>query len=141
MVSLIALLSLCTVYYKSSYDKLIVTHQSTQEELVGSIRALEECHVYSEASLKALDTLCIENITISSTVSDVKSEVSKEFDKRFTDQLTEEPIKRFSKLNKEGVVTLDENKDIITNSHLMLPISVDRLLSESYNKIYLRQNP
>ena len=39
-----------------------------------------------------------------------------------------------------GVLDIDENKDIVTNNHLMLPDTIDKLLKDSYDKIYLRES-
>ena len=122
------------VYYKRSYDKLILTYQSSQEQLKGSVRALEECSASKEVSLKALSTLCIENVVITDVVTKAKSEVSKEFSKEHTKQFAKIPSKRM------GVLDIDENKNIVTNNHLMLPDTIDKLLTDSYNKIYLRES-
>ena len=121
-------------YYKRSYDNLILTYQSSQEQLKGSVRALEECSASKEVSLKALSTLCIENVVITDVVTKAKSEVSKEFSKEHTKQFAKIPSKRM------GVLDIDENKNIVTNNHLMLPDTIDKLLTDSYNKIYLRES-
>ena len=113
-------------YYKRSYDNLILTYQSSQEQLKGSLRALEECSASKEVSLKALNTLCIENVVITDVVTKAKSEVSKQFSKI--------PSTRM------GVLDIDENKDIVTNNHPMLPDTIDKLLKDSYDKIYLRES-
>lgn len=121
-------------YYKRSYGNLILTYQSSQEQLKGSLRALEECSASKEVSLKALNTLCIENVVITDIVTKAKSEVSKEFDKEFTKQFAKIPSTRM------GVLDIDENKDIVTNNHPMLPDTIDKLLKDSYDKIYLRES-
>lgn len=121
-------------YYKRSYDNLILTYQSSQEQLKGSVRALDECSASKEASLKVLSTLCIENVVIADVVSKAKSEVSKEFAKEHNKQFAKIPNTRM------GVLGIDENKDIVTNNHLMLPDTIDKLLTDSYDKIYLRES-
>lgn len=121
-------------YYKRSYDNLILTYQYSQEQLKGSVRALEECSASKEVSLKVLSTLCIENVVITDVVTKAKSEVSKEFAKEHTKQFAKIPSTRM------GVLDIDENKDIVTNNHLMLPDSIDKLLTDSYDKIYLRES-
>lgn len=121
-------------YYKRSYDNLILTYQSSQEQLKGSLRALEECSASKEVSLKALNTLCIENLVITDVVTKAKSEVSKEFAKEHNKQFAKIPSTRM------GVLDIDENKDIVTNNHPMLPDTIDKLLKDSYDKIYLRES-
>lgn len=125
VVSLVSTIGL-GAYYKRSYGNLILSYQSSQEQLKGSVIALEECSASKEVSLKALNTLCIENVVITNAVSRAKSEASEQFSKIPS--------------TRTGVLDIDENKDIVTNNHLMLPDSIDKLLKDSYDKIYLRES-
>lgn len=121
-------------YYKRSYDNLILTYQSSQEQLKGSVRALEECSASKEASLKSLNTLCVENVIITDTVTKAISEVSKEFSKITNN-------KENTSVGITARTTVNENKDSNTaNNNPMLPDSIDKLLTDSYDKIYLRES-
>lgn len=123
LLSLILILSLLGAYYKHSYDKEVVLHTSTKEALVEANRSLAECSTEREAYSGSITQQCEGYKEVDNEVVDIKEQIN---------NIPDVIIKRKETENVKEVV-VEHHVDIINPS-------IDRLLSESYDKIYLQDN-
>ena len=123
LLSLILILSLLGAYYKRSYDKEVVLHTSTKEALVEANRSLIECSTEREAYSDSITQQCEGYKEVDNEVDSIKEQIN---------NIPNVIIKRKETENVKEVV-VERHVDTINPS-------IDRLLSEAYDKIYLQDN-
>ena len=123
LLSLILILSLLGAYYKRSYDKEVVLHTSTKEALVEANRSLVECSAEREAYSDSITQQCEGYKEVDNEVDSIKEQIN---------NIPNVIIKRKETENVKEVV-VERHVDTINPS-------IDRLLSEAYDKIYLQGN-
>ena len=124
LLSLILILSLLGAYYKRSYDKELVLHTSTKEALVEANRSLVECSTEREAYSDSITQQCEGYKEVDNEVDSIKEQINN--------------IPDVMIIRKEGVENV---KEVVVERHVdTINPSIDRLLSEAYDKIYLQDN-
>lgn len=123
LISLLLIISLLGAYYKRSYDKEVVLHTSTKESLVEANRSLAECSTEREAYSDSITQQCEGYKEVDNEVVGIK------------DQINNIPDVIIKRKETENV------KEVVVQRHVdTIDPSIDRLLSEAYDKIYLQDN-
>lgn len=132
LLTAVASLTASTAYYKLSYDKAVRELRVEQEALVEAHRALQQCIEVSRVQIESLSLLCKESSRVDSVVKDLTSSV----DEAFREDVVLPPTSSQPIISGGDVV---EESNVV-NISSTLPDSVDRLLTESYERIYLHKD-